>query len=126
VRVEAILWTGVTVYFAGITVLYAALSGDPAGGALLTVAVAVGGLVAGWTWRYRRSFGDRPSDRADADIADDAGVVGEFAAASLRPLGLAVGMTAIVLGVPLGTWMILAGVAIVASQVALMVRDADS
>ena len=125
-KLEAMLWTGVTVYFVAITLVYAAVGGDPAGGALLAVAVAVGGLVAGWTWRARRRLGERASDRASADIADDAGVVGEFATASLRPLGLAVGMSAIALGVALGTWMILAGVAIVASQVALMVRDEDS
>jgi cytochrome c oxidase subunit IV len=126
-RVETTLWVAVTVYFALITLIYAAVGGEAAGGALLTIAVGFGGLVAGWTWRYRRrSVGERPSDRTDADIADDAGVVGELPAASLRPLGLAVGMAAIVLGVPLGWWMILAGVAIVASQVALLVRDADS
>jgi hypothetical protein len=34
-------------------------------------------------------------------------------------------MTAVALGVPVGDWMVLAGLAIVASQVALMVRDAD-
>jgi Cytochrome c oxidase subunit IV len=125
-RLEATLWTAVAVYFIVIAAIYAAVGGEAAGGALLTIAVAVGGLVAGWSWRYRRSTGDRPSDRTDADIADDAGVVGELPAASLRPLGLAVGMSAIALGVPLGVWMILAGVAIVASQVALLVRDADS
>lgn len=125
-RLESTLWTGVTVYFIGISIIYAVVGGDPAGGALLAVAVFVGGLVAGWTWRMRKIGGDRPSDRTDADISDDAGVIGEFSTASLRPLGLAVGMSAIALGVPLGAWMMLAGLAIVASQVALMVRDADS
>jgi hypothetical protein len=125
-KIEARLWTAATVYFVVITAIYAAIGGDPAGGVLLTVAVAFGGLVAGWTWRTRRRIGDRPADRVDADIADESGVVGEFTTASLRPLGLAVGMSAIVLGVPLGAWMIYAGIAIVASQVALMVRDADS
>lgn len=125
-RTEATLWTGVTLYFVVISIIYALVGGEAAGGALLAVAVALGGLVAGWSWRYRRGRGDRPSDGTDADIADDAGVVGEFAAASLRPLGLAVGMSAIALGVPLGAWMTFAGIAIVASQVALLIRDADS
>jgi len=52
---------------------------------------------------------------------------GEAAAtASLRPLVLGVGMTGIVLGVVIGVWMVLVGLAIVASQVALLVRDVDS
>jgi hypothetical protein len=49
-----------------------------------------------------------------------------FASASLRPLALGVGMTGIVLGVVIGVWMLLVGIAIVASQVALLVRDVDS
>ena len=64
-------------------------------------------------------------DRTDADAVDEVGVVGVYPTASLRPLALGVGITAAVLGVVLGSWMLLAGVAIVASQVALLVRDAD-
>ena len=45
--------------------------------------------------------------------------------ASLRPLALGVGLSAAALGVVLGSWMLLGGVAIIASQVALLVRDAD-
>ena len=48
-----------------------------------------------------------------------------FPTASLRPLALAVGITATALGVVLGSWMLFAGIAIIASQVALLVRDAD-
>ena len=61
----------------------------------------------------------------DADAADEIGVVGVYPTASLRPLALAVGMTATVLGIVVGSWMVIAGAAIVASQVALLVRDAD-
>ncbi len=45
--------------------------------------------------------------------------------ASLRPLALAAGISASALGFVLGSWMLLGGVAIIASQVALLVRDAD-
>jgi hypothetical protein len=34
-------------------------------------------------------------------------------------------MSAVALGVVVGSWMVIAGAAIVASQVALLVRDAD-
>ena len=40
--------------------------------------------------------------------------------ASLRPLAPAFGASAAVLGVVLGSWMTIAGVAILASQVALL------
>jgi type IV secretory pathway TrbD component len=52
-------------------------------------------------------------------------VVGVYPTASLRPLALATGMTAAALGVAVGSWMVIAGVAVIASQVALLVRDAD-
>lgn len=124
-KLEALLWTGVTVYFFVIGGIYFAAGGEEAGLAILAMAVALGGLVAGWSWHWRRRHGDRVEDRAESDAADAAGVVGVFPAASLRPLALAVGISAAFLGVALGSWMTLAGLGIVASQVALLVRDAD-
>ena len=125
-RTELLLWAGVTLHFAWIGVLYAFIGDDPAGAALLLIATGLGGLVAGWIWDWRRrNRRPRPEDRADADADDAVGVVGVYPTASLRPLALAAGITATVLGVALGSWMVIAGVAIVASQVALVVRDAD-
>ena len=125
-RLELLLWAGVTVHFAAVGVLYALVGDDPAGAALLLIAAGLGGLVAGWTWDWRRQHHFvRPEDRGDADAGDETGVVGVYPTASLRPLALAVGMSATVLGIAVGSWMVIAGAAIVASQVALLVRDAD-
>jgi hypothetical protein len=126
VRIEFLLWAGVTVHFAAVGALYAVVGDDPAGTALLLIAAGLGGLVAGWTWDWRRQHHlDRPEDRLDADAGDETGIVGIYPTASLRPLALAVGMSATVLGIVVGSWMVIAGAAIVASQVALLVRDAD-
>ncbi len=125
-KLEWFHWLGVTVYFAVIGLIYLAAGGEAAGLSLLFIASAFGGLVAGWIWSYRRSNPeDRPEDRDDADAPDDVGEVGVYPTASLRPLAVAVGMTGVVLGVPVGSWMTMAGLAIVASQVALLTRDAD-
>lgn len=124
-RLESVLWAGVTLYFVVVSLLYAAVGGDAGGGIPLGMAALAGGLVAGWSWRWRRRYGQRGADRVEADAGAEPGVVGTYTSASLRPLGLATGMSAIVLGVPVGNWMVLAGIAIVASQVALLVRDAD-
>jgi hypothetical protein len=126
VKLELTLWAGVTVHFIGFGILYALVGDDPAGASLLLLATGLGALVALWTWNWRRRHPEpRPEDRPDADAADETGVVGVYPAASLRPLALAVGITAVVLGVTLGSWMLIAGVGIVMSQVALLVRDAD-
>lgn len=125
-RVEAIVWTGLAVFFVVIGGIYWLVDGDPAGASLLLMATGIGGLIAGWIWDWRRHHDHpRPEDRVDADAKDAVGVVGVYPTASLRPLALGVGMTATVLGVVLGSWMLLAGLAIIVSQVALLVRDED-
>ena len=125
-RIEGLLWAGVAAYFVVIGALYYALSEDPIGAIALAGGAAMGGLMAGWIWFWRRSNQVRAEDRADADAADGEGIVGVYPTASLRPLGLAVGMCAIPLGIVLGLWMTLTGVAIVASQAILLTRDEDS
>lgn len=125
-RLEAILWTGVVVFYAVIGVIYALVGGDPAGVSVLLMASGFGGLVAGWTWDWRRRHGTRIEDRAEVDAVDLQGIVGVYPTASLRPLALAIGVTAMVLGIPMGSWMSMGGFAIVASQVLLLVRDTDT
>ena len=125
-RTELFIWSAVVVYFGVIGALYWLSDGDPAGASLLLMGTFLGGLVAGWIWDWRRHHAHpRPQDRVDADAGDDAGIVGVYPTASLRPLALGVGITATALGVVLGSWMTIAGVGIVASQVALLTRDAD-
>ena len=125
-KLEYWLWAGVTAYFTLIGALYWAVDGDPAGASLLLMATGFGGLGAGWIWDWRRRHDHpRPEDRADGDAPDGTGVVGVYPTASLRPLAIAAGMTAAVLGFVLGSWMTIAGVAIIASQIALLTRDAD-
>ena len=125
-KIELALWAGVTVHFIAFGVFYAIVGDDAAGATLLLLAAGLGALVTYWTWAWRRKHPwPRPEDRRDVDVGDAAGVVGVFPTASLRPLAIAVGMTGAALGVALGSWMTIAGLAIVASQVALLVRDAD-
>ncbi len=125
-RLEAILWSGVSVYFVSIGLIYLAVGGDTAGVTLLLAATGLGGIVAGWTWDWGRRHGTRVEDRADVDASDLTGVVGVYPTASLRPLALAIGVTAMAIGVPLGSWISMVGVAITASQVLLLVRDTDT
>jgi hypothetical protein len=126
VNLTRLIWIGGVVHFAFFAVVYAMVADESAGVTLFAAGIAFAGLVAGWTWVWWRRHGDLASDRADADTSDEAGPIGVFTAASLRPLALGVGMTGIALGVVIGVWMTLVGLAIVASQVALLVRDVDS
>ncbi len=125
-RLEAILWSGVTVYFAAIGLLYLAVGGDATGVALLLIATGLGGLVAGWTWNWTRRHDRRVEDRADVDAIDHTGVVGVYPTASLRPIALAIGTTALLVGVAVGSWLSMVGLAIVTSQVLLLTHDSDT
>lgn len=125
-RLEAILWTGVTVYFVVIGVSYLSLGGDTTGVVLLLAATGLGGLIAGWTWEWTRRNAPRVEDRADADASDLTGVVGVYPTASLRPIALAIGTSSLVLGIAIGSWLSMIGLAIIASQVLLLVRDTDT
>ncbi|MEO6158474.1 MAG: cytochrome c oxidase subunit 4 [Ilumatobacteraceae bacterium] len=125
-RLEALLWSGVAAYYVVVGVIYLLVGGDTAGVALLLLAAVFGGLVAGWTWDWGHRHGVRIEDRGDTDASDKVGIVGIYPTASLRPLALAFGVTAIVLGVPLGSWMTMIGLAVVASQVLLLTRDTDT
>jgi hypothetical protein len=127
-RTELVIWSLVIAFYAVIGAIYWIVGGDPAGESVLLFGTFLGGLIAGWIWDWRRRYPrahPRPSDRVDADADDETGVVGVFPTASLRPLALGVGITAMILGVVLGSWMLIAGVGIIASQVALLTRDAD-
>ena len=124
-KVEAILWSGVTLYFLVIGGSYLAVGGDPAGVVALFMASALGGLIAGFAWNFGRHHGTRVEDLPDSDAPDATGVVGVYPTASLRPLALAFGTTLLVLGVPVGSWMSMIGAAIIASQVLLLVHDTD-
>ena len=120
------IWFGGVVHFVFFTLVYAIVADESAGLTLFAAGIVFAGLVAGWTSVWWRRHGDLAADLPDADGSDAAGPVGVFTAASLRPLALGAGMTGVVLGVVLGVWMTLVGLAIVASQVALLVRDTDS
>ena len=125
-KLQAILWGGVALYFGAITLIYHLVGGEAVGVTLLALAGALEVSSADGRGVATDAIpAPRPEDRTDGDAPDETGVVGIYPSASLRPLALAFGASAAVLGVALGSWMTIAGVAIVASQVALLTRDAD-
>ena len=125
-KVEAWLWAGVTAFYLVLGTIYTAISDDPVGSSILLIASGFGGIMAGWTWDWGRRHGPRPEDLPEATVADAIGPVGVYPTASLRPFALAVGVTALVAGIPLGSWMSMVGLGIIMSQVFLLVRDLDT
>ncbi|MCW7941542.1 membrane protein [Streptomyces hygroscopicus] len=116
-KIEALLFGGVAVFFGGAAALYGAWSHDPAGTAVLIVAFGMAGVISFFcTVQYRRR-GIRPQDRPDAEVADGAGPLEFFPPHSPWPVVTAFGFAVAATGVVYGLWLFILGVGILARGV---------
>ena len=116
-KIEALLFGGVALFFAGSAALYGVWSRDPTGMAVLIVAFAMAALVSFFcTVQYRRR-GRRPQDRTDAEVADGAGPLEFFPAHSPWPVVTALGFAIAATGVVFGLWLFLIGAGVLARGV---------
>ncbi|GAA3837675.1 aa3-type cytochrome oxidase subunit IV [Streptomyces chiangmaiensis] len=120
-KIEALLFGGVAVFFAGTAALYGAWSGEPAGTAALIVAFGMAGVISFFCAVQYRRRGRRPQDRADAEVADAAGPLEFFPPHSPWPVVTALGFAVAALGVVYGLWLFLIGVGVLAWGVLGMV-----
>ena len=125
-KIEATLWTGAAAFYVVIAAIYWFLSREPAGTALLAVGVGFGLLAGLWAWSWYRRTGPRPEDVADADMEDDAGVVGTFSAASGWPILVAFGASVTALGAVGGPWLWAPGLALTLWCLIRMATDRPS
>ncbi|MDR3082991.1 MAG: cytochrome c oxidase subunit 4 [Streptomyces sp.] len=113
-KIEALLFGGVALFFAGSAALYGVWSGDPSGMAVLIVAFGMAAVISFFcTVQYRRR-GRRPQDRMDAEVVDGAGPLEFFPARSPWPVVTALGFAVAALGVVYGLWLFLIGVGVLA------------
>ncbi|AZM90890.1 MULTISPECIES: cytochrome c oxidase subunit 4 [Streptomyces] len=108
-RGEAWLFTGTALFFGAATAVYGGLSDEPAGIAALCVSFAMSALVAAFLWRQYRRGGERPEDRADAEVREAGGRRAFFPARSPYPVLTAAGSALVGLGVVQGLWLCLIG-----------------
>jgi hypothetical protein len=108
-RLEAFMFLSVAAFSAVIGVVYWFTSHEPTGATLLGFTVVLGLLPGIYLLRRSRMMTPRPSDREDADIDDDPGVVGSFPDASVWPFVLAGGAALTGVGLVFGLWSSLPG-----------------
>ena len=113
-RVEAVVFLGVTAFFASIGTLYWFTSYEDAGTTMLAGAALLGLLIGVYLFRWSRRIQARPEDRPDASLADAAGTTAEFPAASIWPFVFGLGATAFATGFVFGVWIFVLGGAIFA------------
>ncbi|MFF3517021.1 cytochrome c oxidase subunit 4 [Streptomyces sp. NPDC002573] len=116
-KIEALLFGGVALFFAASAALYAAWSGDPAGTAVLIVAFGMAGVISFFCAVQYRRRGRRPQDRTDAEVADAVGHLEFFPPHSPWPVITALGSAVTALGVVYGLWLFLIGAGVLARGV---------
>ncbi|HVM26380.1 MAG TPA: cytochrome c oxidase subunit 4 [Mycobacteriales bacterium] len=113
-RVEAALFAVLSVFLVPVSVIYWYFSNDWTGTTALVFSILLAFMVAYYLWFTARRMEARPEDRPDAEIAEGAGEVGFFPPHSWWPIGLAAGFTTACIGLVIGPFLALIGLAIVA------------
>lgn len=117
-RGEALLFTGVSAFFAVMASTYGWYSHEPAGTAALLVSFLMSGLVSFFLWVQYARRGRRAQDRSDAEVAETAGPLDFFPPRSYYPVLTGAGAALLGLGVAIGLWLFLIGLGVTAAGVA--------
>ena len=116
-RIEAVLFTFIGVFFFPVTAVYWILSREWVG----TVCMLLSGFFALMIGYYlgftARRMTARPSDRPDGEIAEDVGEIGFFAPHSWWPIALAASAAIFGLGLIIGPFLALTGFVMVMASV---------
>ena len=107
-KVEALIFNIIGAFCIVMAIVYGLWAREPIGTTALVLSGGLTFLIGGFFWFVSRRIDARPEDRKDADIADGAGELGFFPAASYWPLGIA--LSAALMGVALAFfygWLIL-------------------
>ena len=107
-RANWLLFAYLAGFYILMTVIYWYLGGEPVGITGMTLSAGLSGMIAFYLWFTQKRIGtDLPSDRDDAEIADDAGELGFYSPHSWWPLPVALSATAMSLGLIIGWWLTL-------------------
>ena len=120
-KVESLVFNVFTSFLGITAVVYWFTSKDPTGTAALGISAGLGALIGGYLLVTARRIEPRPSDLADAEVADGAGEVGHFSPGSYWPFFISVSLFVTLLGVIVGIWLALLGViAVIATVMGLL------
>lgn len=116
-RVEALVFVVVTIFFAVITPLYWFMSKDPTGTTALVLTFGLGGMIAFYFMLLSRRIAPRPEDRLEGEIEELAGEYGFFSPHSWWPLAAALAVSVVFIGLVFAWFIVIIGFALVAMAV---------
>ena len=103
-----ILFVGLAIFYAILTVLYWQLGGEAVGITAIALSAGLALIVGFYLWFTDRRLGNLlPEDNQQGEIADSAGEIGFFSPHSWWPLPVALSASALALGLIIGWWLVL-------------------
>lgn len=106
-RIEAWVFTILTVFFLIVTPCYWLVSHETTGTAALTLTFFLSLMIAGYLTLISRRIDARPEDKQQGEIVEAAGEVGFFSPQSIWPLMCALTLAFFVVGIVIGWWMVI-------------------
>ena len=106
-----LLFIGLAIFYAIMTVIYWQLGGEPVGITAIALSGGLALIVGFYLWFTSRRLGNLlPEDNLQGEIADSAGEMGFFSPHSWWPLPVALSACTLGLGLIIGWWLVLIGV----------------
>jgi len=106
-----ILFVGLAIFYAILTVIYWQVGGEPVGVTAISLSAGLALIVGFYLWFTDRRLGNLlPEDNQQGEIADSAGELGFFSPHSWWPLPVALSACAVGLGLIIGWWLTLIAV----------------
>jgi hypothetical protein len=106
-----ILFIGLSIFYAVMTVIYWQLGGEPVGITAIALSGGLALIVGFYLWFTSRRLGNvLPEDNLQGEIADSAGELGFYSPHSWWPLPVALSACTVGLGLIIGWWLVLIGI----------------
>jgi hypothetical protein len=106
-----ILFVGLSIFYAVMTVIYWQLGGEPVGVTAIALSGGLALIIGFYLWFTARRLGNvLPEDNLQGEIADSAGELGFYSPHSWWPLPVALSACTLGLGLIIGWWLVLIGV----------------
>lgn len=100
------LFTGLSVFYVLITVVYWYVGGEAVGITGMLLAACLAGMVGFYVWFTQKRIGTlMPADNVTAEISDGAGELGFYSPHSWWPLPVALAAVAMGMGLIIGWWL---------------------
>ena len=106
-----LLFIGLSIFYAVMTVIYWQLGGEPVGVTAIALSGGLALIIGFYLWFTSRRLGNvLPEDNLQGEIADSAGELGFYSPHSWWPLPVALSACTLGLGLIIGWWLVLIGV----------------